>query len=455
MKKILLLSALLSTFALGLSHISNSDVIEYSSETPTMLKANEEESDVYLLYFKSPTNWGTPNVWAWEDGPGTNPFPELGWPGRAMIEDENNDGWYYIYLPSYIDKVIFNATDTEGNAVQTDGDGVDPENKFTISPQNQWIDGIHEETKTNEDGTKSTIYMPNTPSYTQLTEGELPIYEEEAVIYARVPNDWNKAVATFTDSENEGDTYTKELTYNSTEKWYIDRVPAKYDKVTLNDGETENLKESTEVDVTGGTPYYIQVTDEVNAEGKYNATVVYEKPVDESEVFAVHAKVPENWTKVGLWAFKYDGGVTAIPGTWPGVEMTLDSDGEWYTYEGVSNIADRVVINQFVFEGGLQTVDIKIESKECWVVLTELNDKGQYEADVYYEEPTIEEPTDPTDPSDPTDPTDPTTPTEPTDEGGLTGGQIAGIVIGVIALVAIIGAIVIVLVKKNKKSKNS
>ena len=170
MKKILLLSALLSTFALGLSHISNSDVIEYSSETPTMLKANEEESDVYLLYFKSPTNWGTPNVWAWEDGPGTNPFPELGWPGRAMIEDENNDGWYYIYLPSYIDKVIFNATDTEGNAVQTDGDGVDPENKFTISAQNQWIDGIHEETKTNEDGTKSTIYMPNTPSYTQLTE---------------------------------------------------------------------------------------------------------------------------------------------------------------------------------------------------------------------------------------------------------------------------------------------
>ena len=149
MKKILLLSALLSTFALGLLHISNSDVIEYSSETPTMLKANEEESDVYLLYFKSPTNWGTPNVWAWEDGPGTNPFPELGWPGRAMIEDENNDGWYYIYLPSYIDKVIFNATDTEGNAVQTDGDGVDPENKFTISPQNQWIDGIHEETKTN------------------------------------------------------------------------------------------------------------------------------------------------------------------------------------------------------------------------------------------------------------------------------------------------------------------
>ncbi|MBO8427316.1 MAG: starch-binding protein [Firmicutes bacterium] len=451
MKKILLLSALLSTFALGLSHISHSENYSYSLEEPKVLKANEA-NDVYLVYFKAPETWtGEINVWAWKDGPGTNPFPELGWPGRAMNEDENNDGWYYIYLPNFVDKIIFNLTDAEGNVVhQTDGDGIDPDNKLVFEARNQWIDGIHEETKTAEDGTTSTIYLPNVPSYTQLTTGELPVYEEEAVIYARVPNDWNKAVATFKDSENVEDTYTLELSYNTTEKWYIDRAPAKYDTISINNGEVGGLKESVEVTVTS-SPYYIQVTDDTNTEGKYNATVVYEKPVDASEVFTVHAKVPSDWTDVGLWAWKYEGGAAAVAGSWPGVQMTLDEDGEWYTYDQVSTIGDRVIINQNLFADGLQTVDIAVEPRECWIVLTELDADGKYEAEVYYEEPTLT-PDNPDTPDTPDNP-DVDNPSEETPSNGLNGGQIAGIVIGVIAAIALIGVIIYFVIKKQKSKK--
>lgn len=63
-----------------------------------------------------PESWGVPNLWAWADD-GTNAF--AAWPGEEM--DALAEGWYYTYVPAFVQNVIVNANQGTDAAVQTEG----------------------------------------------------------------------------------------------------------------------------------------------------------------------------------------------------------------------------------------------------------------------------------------------------------------------------------------------
>lgn len=71
------------------------------------------DTDRNAFYVQVPADWDSPCVWAW-DSDGNNAFEA--WPGEEMEADPENEGWYYIWLPSFANHVIVNAND---GSVQT------------------------------------------------------------------------------------------------------------------------------------------------------------------------------------------------------------------------------------------------------------------------------------------------------------------------------------------------
>ena len=61
-----------------------------------------------------PEGWEAPCLWAWADD-GTNAF--AAWPGEEA-DALGDTGWYYCYVPSFVQNVIVNAN---AGAVQTEG----------------------------------------------------------------------------------------------------------------------------------------------------------------------------------------------------------------------------------------------------------------------------------------------------------------------------------------------
>lgn len=69
------------------------------------------DTDRNAFYVQVPADWESPCVWAW-DSDGNNAFEA--WPGEEMEADPENEGWYYIWLPSFANHVIVNANDGSG-----------------------------------------------------------------------------------------------------------------------------------------------------------------------------------------------------------------------------------------------------------------------------------------------------------------------------------------------------
>ena len=105
-----------------------------------VLTVEPEKPETIVVYAKVPTDWKFTNIWAWENASGKNAFDGANWPGIPMIPDVNNQGWYYIYVPGYVDIVIINGQ-CNGSDVQTDGIEIKGNNNLCVINQNDQISG--------------------------------------------------------------------------------------------------------------------------------------------------------------------------------------------------------------------------------------------------------------------------------------------------------------------------
>jgi len=87
------------------------------------------------------------------------------------------------------------------------------------------------------------------------------------------------------------------------------------------------------------------------------------------ENITVHAKAPAAWTEPGLWAWSAPDG-TNVFAAWPGQKLTKDEANEGWFYYEIPSWVNSIIINEGV-DGGGQTADVSIESKELWITIAD------------------------------------------------------------------------------------
>ena len=140
----------------------------YAQGAQEAVVEQKEEAKVedIVVYAKVPAEWQYATIWAWENASGKNAFDGVSWPGVPMIPDAANEGWYYIWVPGYVDIVIINGQ-MNGNDIQTDGIGIKGSSWITIN------------------GDKSANVVSS-----KITSGDLPEKESRHWVYATVDESW-------------------------------------------------------------------------------------------------------------------------------------------------------------------------------------------------------------------------------------------------------------------------
>lgn len=87
------------------------------------------------------------------------------------------------------------------------------------------------------------------------------------------------------------------------------------------------------------------------------------------KTFRVHVKAPSAWTEPGLWAWSAPDG-TNVFSAWPGQKLTKDAANEGWFYYDIPTWVNSIIINEGK-DGGGQTKDVSIESKELWITVAD------------------------------------------------------------------------------------
>lgn len=338
------------------------------------------DTDAVLIYVESPDGWDGLHVWAWDDD-GTGAFANLGWPGKAMVADENNPGWFYLYVPSTMTNVIVNANDS---SVQTEA--------FAIAGENVWVTIAEQTTSGGETTTtEGTIYVA-TVSTTQATVGDLPVYVATRYIFAYVPIDWDTAGIWAWNNESGTGVFTTwpgaEMTLRD-DGWFMYEIPVTADRVIINNFDAENTEKTIDLTVPA-TDAYVQIGD-TNADGNYEATITDTKPVIIEDGYTLYITVPEDWTEPCLWAWSHPDG-TNMYTTWPGEPITYDDATGYYTVMVPSWVNKIIINNGIVGDGAAQTVDTDItEATDKYIYVGDPGEDGKYTTSVLAE-PMADEP---------------------------------------------------------------
>lgn len=368
---------------------------------PVSVHAAEEMKSVYV---QVPADWSAPCAWAWNDD-GKNAF--AAWPGEAFEKDAANEGWYYIWLPSWANHLIVNANE---GTVQT-GD-------LAVEEKNAWV------VVTDADNAEVT--------YDAKTKGEAPAYVEKFTVHATVDASWTNPCLwawSAPDGKNAFEAWPGEAMKAEENGTYTLKVPTWVNSIIVNANEGNVKTEDLSID-----PAELWVT--VDADGK--AEFSYTDPnAPKAENIKVHVKAPSDWASPCLWAWSAPDGTNAFA-SWPG--EALDTDGDWLVKE-IPGWVNSIIVNGN--EGGVQTADLSVEAgKEVWIVVNSAED-----ATVSYEEPKVEAPV----ASDKEDAKTSAEETKKTDaeKSNNNVGLIIGIVIAVVVIIGVIVAVVVVRKKKQ------
>ena len=305
--------------------------------------------DMTIIYTQVPQDWKEPCIWAWDED-GNNAFEA--WPGETMKADSSNEGWYYAWVPSWANHVIINGN--EGN-IQTE--------EQILEDKNTWITVASE---------KEVAI-----SYEQQTTGEIPEYVETFTVHAKVADSWkepNLWAWSAPDGTNVYDAWPGEPMTEGEDGWYDMEVPTWVNSLIVNANNGEVQTEDSSVDAAE-----IWITVEEN--GSFDFT--YDDP-EQKEIGTIKVRVmaPTDWKEPNLWAWSAPDG-TNVFSTWPGEPLEEDKNG-WLKKE-VAGWVNSLIVNGN--DGSVQTSDISIETgKDVWLVV-----KGPEEAEVYYEEPQVEQ----------------------------------------------------------------
>lgn len=370
---------------------------------PSEVKATEANDEKAAIYVQVPDDWSNPCVWAWDDD-GNNAFSA--WPGEAADEDPVNDGWYYIWIPSWANHVIVNANEGE---VQTD--------EQILEGTNAWI----------------TISATDQVeiSYEPQTTGEIPEYVEKFVVHAQVDTSWeNPCIWAWSapDGTNAYEAWPGYELSDDGEGWYSAKVPVWVNSIIINANEGAVQTEDISIDAAE-----LWVT--VDADGQSDFSYV-DPNKEEVPNITVHVAAPADWEAPCLWAWSAPDG-TNVYSTWPG-EAFEESENGWLTKD-IPGWVNSIIVN--ANEGSVQTQDVSVEAgKDVWMVVT---DSETYE--IFYEQPdisgvaSIENDVDATEEA----------VNAVTDDTSENSG--AALIVLIIVLVLLAGVVVVIVVKKNKQ----
>lgn len=346
--------------------------IAYASITNINVNAAETD-DVILIYAETPNTFTAPHIWTWDDD-GTGAFADLGWPGKEMISDPNNPGWYYLYIPSTMTNVIVNGND---GTVQGEA--------FAVNGQNVWVtftEGLNAENE--------TIYEP-TLSLAQLTVGDLPTYVPTKYVYAYVPVEWDTAGVwawSHPDGTNVFPSWPGQEMTLLDDGWFRIEIPTSANRVIINDM-GDPVVQTIDIDIPTENVYI--VLKELNNDGKYEVELFNEKPIFMEDAFEVYITVPDTWTTPHVWAWSHPDGTNLFT-TWPGEPLVFDDESQTYKVI-VPDWVNRIIINNGVVgDGAAQTIDTVLEMTETtYISVGDQDTEGKYLTTVTYDEEPNEE----------------------------------------------------------------
>lgn len=363
-----------------------------------------EDAEMVPVVVKVPEGWDAPHVWAWADD-GTNAF--AAWPGEEM--EALAEGWYYVYVPGFVQNIIVNANQGTDAGVQTDGIVVE-------AGKEVWITVA-------EDKTAAV-------SYEAQLRGEIPAYVEKFVVHAYVPLSWktvNMWAWSAPDGINAFESWPGQAMTEGEDGWFTGKAPTWINSLIVNGN--EGTVQTADISVEG-KELWLTVYEDLTYD------LSYEDPNKAVDDITVHAQVPADWADPCCWAWSAPDGTNAFT-AWPGEALTLD--GDWYTIQ-VPGWINSVIINGNA--GSVQTTDLSVEAgKDIWIVVTDPEN-----AAVTYEEPAA-----PAVPEETEAPVTEAPATEAlTEQPAEKGSSNTGVIVGVVAAAAVIGGAAVALKKKKK-----
>ena len=364
-----------------------------------------ETDEMVPVVVKTPEGWEAPCLWAWADD-GTNAF--AAWPGEEL--EPLDGGWYYAYVPGFVQNIIVNANNDAEAPVQTEGIAVE-------AGKEVWL-------TIGEDATAEIAYE----SQARI---EIPEYVEKFVVHAYVPLDWKTAnlwAWSAPDGTNAYEAWPGLALKEGEDGWFTGKAPVWINSIIVNGNEGAVQTDDVSVE---GKELWITVYDDLTYD------LVYEDPNKTAEDITIRVKVPADWAGPCLWAWSAPDGTNAFA-SWPG--ESLVQDGDWYSIQAPGWI-NSVIVN--ANESSVQTTDLSVEpGKDIWVVVN-----GPEDAVVSYEEPS-DEPA-PVETTEPAPSEEPAPTAEPEPAGGSNTGLIVGGV--AVAAVAVGGGAALAVSKKKKK----